>query len=95
MERILKRDEQAYKNMQAVAAILTATSAKGIVYRLEDTYLDYGQGWMWTTICYNSEWGGVQILDPRQWKEIAVAETTADVFRIVEDIKNDKYFSDK
>ena len=95
MERVLGRDEKAYKNMVAVAKILTAVSINDYEYKVEDVYFDFGQNWMWTTITYDSKWGGVQILNPRQWEKIVMAFTAEELFSVVEDIRSDKYFSDK
>ena len=54
MERVLMFEEQEYKNLQAVASMLTATSKNGYIYQVENVYLDFGQDWMWTTIvAYN------------------------------------------
>lgn len=55
-------------------------------------YLDYGQDWRFTTICYNSSMGGIQILSPRQWKEIVSMDYSLN--DIIKDIKEDKYFND-
>ena len=90
-ERILKREEQAYKNMEAVCGILNALCKTDTVYTVGITYLDFGQDWKWTTILNNK---GVQILNPREWKEIEVADTVHDLVRIVEGIRGDKYFSE-
>ena len=90
-ERILNREEQAYKNMEAVCGILNALCKTDTIYKVGITYLDYGQDWKWTTILNNK---GVQILNPREWAEIEVATTANDLVRIVEGIRGDKYFSE-
>ena len=58
-ERILNKEEQAYKNMEAVCGILNALCKTDTVYTVGVTYLDFGQDWKWTTILNNK---GVQIL---------------------------------
>ena len=90
-ERILNKEEQAYKNMEAVCGILNALCKTDTVYTVGVTYLDFGQDWKWTTILNNK---GVQILNPREWTEIEVATTANDLVRIVEGIRGDKYFSE-
>lgn len=90
-ERILNKEEQAYKNMEAVCGVLNALCKTDTVYTVGITYLDFGQDWKWTTILNNK---GVQILNPREWGEIEVAETVHDLARIVEGIRGDKYFSE-
>lgn len=89
MERLLNREEQAYKNLQAVCGILNALCKTDTVYTVAPTYLDYGQDWKWTTIINNK---GVQILSPRQWEEIELANTANDLLRITNDIRNGEYF---
>ena len=93
-ERVLRRDEEAYKNIKMVADILTSISKSGRLYCVEDVYLDYGQDWMWTTICYDGEFGGVQVLCPRDWKAIVSATTRDEILDVVKVIINDKYFND-
>jgi len=95
MGRTLVRNEKAYKNMMAVAKMLEALSPNEATYTVEDTYLDYGQDWMWTTIICRKDNSSCQILSPRQWKMIEKAETLEYLVLCVEDIRNDKYFTDK
>ena len=91
-ERILKTYEREYQNMKAVAAMLTALSNPFHIYKVEDVYLDLGLDWKWTTISRDSEWGGVQILSPRDWQEIVSAETAQDFADIVNKIRLGEYF---
>ena len=93
-ERTLEKGTREYAKLEAVASLLTATSKHGRKYVVEDTYLDYGQDWMWTTITYEGEWCGVQILCPREWQEIMLADSIAELARIAEEIKNGKYHND-
>ena len=89
--RVLTEDEHAYKNMEAVCGILNALCKTDTVYTVGVTYLDLGQDWKWTTIL-NSK--GVQILNPREWAEIEVANTANDLVKIVDGIRAGKYFSE-
>lgn len=93
MERKLNRGEQAYKNMEAVARMLEATSRNGAKYVVKDTFLDYGQGWEWTTICRRG-FRECQVLCPRDWKTIFAAETIGDLAQAAETVKAGKYFND-
>ena len=102
MERILDREERAYKNMVAVAAMLEATSVKGFHYYVNECYFDMGQNWMWTTILCRDKslkpddvLASWQELSPRQWKAIEAATSVADLTAIVEDIQAGDYFMDK
>lgn len=94
-ERVLKRSESAYKNMEAAARLLSAFSKNGYTYTVEDVYLDFGQDWMWTTITRPSEWGGVQVLSPREWQEIVLADSPSALAEAVEGVMDGKYFGDK
>ena len=87
--RILERTEHAYKNLEAVCGMLNALCKTDTIYTVGVTYFDYGQNWKWTTILNNK---GVQVLNPREWEEIYVAETAHDLALIVEGIRADKYF---
>lgn len=87
--RILEKNEQAYKNMEAVCGILNALCKTDTVYTVGITYFDFGQNWKWTTIINNHQ---TQILYPREWERIEVAETLQDLMQIVNDIRNGKYF---
>jgi hypothetical protein len=90
--KVLERDSLEFRQLELVAQALTKQSKKGRKYYVQDTYLDYGQDWRFTTICYNSSMGGVQILSPRQWKEIVSMDYSLN--DIIKDIKEDKYFND-
>ena len=89
--RVLKEDEQAYKNLEAVCGILNAMCKTDTIYKVAVTYLDYGQDWKWTTIVNNK---GVQILCPRDWERIEGARTVYMLAKITEDIRADKYFKE-
>lgn len=94
MERTLQSNEQEYKNLKAVAAMLEALSAHSATYIVEDVYLDFGQKWMWTTIIRKG-YSECQILSPRQWEMVTMATSSNELLACVEDIRNDKYFMDK
>lgn len=99
MERILDKSEKGYKNLVAVAKVLEALSPNGYEYSVEDTYLDYGQDWKWSTIIRHypeGHWcGSVQVLCPRDWKAIVLADSLDDLAKVIEVIRSDKYFNDK
>lgn len=93
-ERIIRETESMYKKLQMVARMLTYDSVHDATYVVEDVYLDYGQDWMWTTIC-RVGYRECQVLNPRQWKDISAAETLDDLLRCVRKIQNDEYFGDR
>ena len=60
--------------LETAAKIMTKMSPKGYEYYVGDTYFDYGQDWMWTTIlCNGGNYGGYQALSPRAQEEIITA----------------------
>lgn len=88
-------DTAEYKALANAAAILTATSKKGVTYTVGDCYFDFGQDWIWTTILANnpnSEWGSYQALCPRDYEKILRSD---DLLTTIAEIKADKYWSDK
>ena len=55
-------------------------------FTIEETYLDYGAGMKWETITSSSYRNGgtdYQMLSPRDWDELYMAETVFDIARIV------------
>lgn len=89
-------DAKAYDNLVEVAGMLTESSVNDWGYEVEDCYLDYGQKWMWTTIiCYCTDGHTIQVLNPKEWKEIVNATSQEELNRIVEEIKSDEYFQDR
>ena len=94
-ERIIKRDEPEYKKLVAVASALEMLSPNNMKYYVNDVYLDFGQKWMWTTISRKDDWCDVQVLNPRDWKDVMCIETAEDLALVVEHIRDDKYFRDK
>lgn len=91
---IIKVFDPDYTKLCAVAKVLEAFSPNNNTYLVEDVYFDYGQDWEWTTICRNG-YTSCQILSPRQWENILMSESPEELFKCIEDIRNDKYFNDK
>jgi len=87
MERTLEYETIERKKLEAVATLLEVFGENEYRYSVEDTYLDFGQDWMWTTIIRidPNETGVLsrcQILNPRQWKDIENAQTMGDLHKI-------------
>jgi hypothetical protein len=73
---------------------LTKRSRKGITYKVEDTWFDYGQNWMWTTIIAydpDSFTGSYQALCPRDYEKILYSN---DIPATVNEIRSDKWWRD-
>ena len=72
----------------------TKQSRKGITYKVEDTYFDLGQNWMWTTIiAYDPDCfcGSYQALCPRDYEKILYS---LDIPATVAEIRTDKWWRD-
>lgn len=95
-ERTLKPSSKEYRKLVVFADMLTALSASNTIYHVEDTYLDYGQGWKWTTIIANrpdgSSW---QALSPREWSEVVSSASVVELAEIAEEHFEDRYCCDK
>lgn len=74
-----------YKNLKAVASLLDAMKEKDYIF-VEDTYFDYGQNWVWTTILAHTKYSDVQIITPREWEKIIVANSISELAQIAKEI---------
>ena len=93
MERILSNNELDYKKMEVVAMMLESKSPNKARYTVRNVYLDFGQNWMWTTICREG-YNDCQVLCPRDWRKIVLADSFSELDQIADEIRNDKYFGD-
>lgn len=68
-----------HEQLRIAAEMLTEKSPNGYKYYVGDTYFDFGQDWMWTTILCNSgsPWGDYQAITPAQ-QEIIIFSTDLD-----------------
>ena len=83
------------KKLSVAAAVLTAKSPNGYRYYVGETYFDYGQDWMWTTVlCEGDHWGGYQALNPREQEEILLADVN-EIPAICDGVLADKFCPDK
>jgi len=63
--KIFPRDSKEHKLLELAAALLTVKSPTQCRYYVGETYFDYGQDWMWTTILCNASDGSYQALSPK------------------------------
>ena len=88
-------DTDEYARLKTASVVLTAVSPKHITYTVEDTYFDFGQDWMWTTIIAHdptSHFGSYQALCPRDYEKILL---TDDMLTTLSEVRADKWWSDK
>ena len=92
--KVIEKGTQEYKNLQAVAAMLEAVSPNEAKYVVEDVYFDYGQDWMWTTICRRG-YSECQVLNPREWEYILACRGIDTLAKAAKAVIDDEYFGDK
>lgn len=93
--RIFAKDSQEYKMLEKTAEMLTEKSPNGYVYKVEETYFDYGQGWKWTTvIAHTPDGDSYQALSPRE-QGLIVEEGICDLETTVKLIFESKYCPDR
>lgn len=67
MIKTFKPNEKEYEALKAVANMLTLLCTNGYKFDVEDTYFDFGQNWMWTTIIAKKDNDdSYQVLSPRE-----------------------------
>lgn len=88
--KVYAPDSVEYLRLVMASAALTLRSRKGTTYRVDETYFDLGQGWMWTTIIATMKNGDhYQALSPRDHEKIVTLPDTA---QVIEEIISDKYW---
>ena len=66
--------------LEEVAKELTEKSPSGCVYRVEETYFDFGQDWWWTTVIAHRKNGDSwQALSPRVQEEVLIGTSPEEV----------------
>ena len=83
-----------YEKLEIVAMMLTNRSPLGYNYKVGETYFDFGQDWKWTTIIAEKEYDSYQALNPKEHKEIFLANTYEEFTHIAENILGDRYCPD-
>ena len=92
-ERILSKNEIEYSKLETAARMLESKSPNKAQYVIEDVYLDFGSNWMWTTIIRKG-YRECQVLSPRDWENIMLADSFTELEQITDEIRNDKWFGD-
>lgn len=89
--------QEEYELLEALADKLMELSPNGFKYWVDDTYLDYGSKWMWTTVLAEDTvspyfQSTYQAISPAEWLALMNGE---DVTEIAEHVLSDKYCPDK
>lgn len=93
--RTFTKSDREYMKLQTLADMMSMESPNGYKYNVVDCYLDFGANMVWTTICYDNEWGGVQVLSPREWEEIICSDSVMDIYNCYQRIRQGEYWGDK
>ena len=91
--RVVLRGTKEYKNLEAVAGLLTAFSPNNARYVVGEVYFDFDQNWIWTTIVRYG-YMECQILYPKMWRKILKCETLQDIAEVTIELMNSKDFLD-
>lgn len=69
------------KKLDLMASMLTFLSPNRRQYYVGDTYFDYGQNWIWTTILADScpAQGSYQALYPKQQEDVLLADSVEEI----------------
>ena len=90
--RTFTHDTPEYKRLERAAKILTAASPRKFTYKVEETYFDFGQNWLWTTIiCYRPDGESYQALYPADQEAIL---TSDNLIAALAQISQGKYWLD-
>ena len=90
--KVYPRNSDERVKLTEAARELTRISGNGTVYTVEETYFDYGQNWMWTTIIAHRQSGdSFQRLCPRDHEKIIMSK---DIPATVAEITADKYWKE-
>lgn len=91
--RTFTPDTPEYNRLACAAQILTAVSPRKFTYKVEVTYFDFGQNWLWTTIiAYRPDGESYQALYPADQEAIL---TTDNLIATLVQISRGKYWLDK
>lgn len=73
--RVYRQDEREYRKLQTLADMLNAYTDTAR-YKLETTYFDYGQNWLYTSLNADAGdlWGSYQALNPRLYEMVVLGD---------------------
>lgn len=93
--RMYKKETEEYKKLQRAAMKLTEASPRKRKYFVGNTYFDLGQGWEWTTVLCETQYGAYQALNPYQQSAIVKSESDEDIKAVVLRVLSDPHCPDK
>jgi hypothetical protein len=81
-------------NLHCIAWELQQRSPNGCTYKVDYTYLDYPRLAWKTIICTRPNGDSWQVLNPRDWQDIAAAEVE-ELPGLIERLMSSEFFLDK
>ena len=91
--KLVSTDSQEYANLVKLAKLLQERSANNYRYEVKQTYEDFGAGMQWyTIICTAPDNDSWQVLNTRDWLDLANGKPVEEVYNTV---VTNKYFQDK
>ena len=93
---VFKKGSREYELLDKLAMELTRKSPNHYKYYVDETYFDYGQGWMWTTVLCKSGKYSYQALNPREQEEVLLSGGSCEeIAAIADEVLADKFCPDK
>ena len=98
--KVFEKGTEAFERLEKLAAVLTLKSPRHYQYYVGETYFDYDQGWMWTTVlCDTGELGVTgryQALSPANQKAVLICDGSFEsIVKVADDVLGDKFCPDR
>ena len=91
--KLISTDSQEYANLVDLAKLLQERSPNGYEYTVEKTYEDFGANMQWyNIICYDKKGDHWQVLNTRDWLDLANGK---DIESVYSTVTSNKYFQDR
>ena len=94
-DKRVTEDHPMYGKLVELAKMLEENSPNKYIYKVENTYEDFGANMQWTTIiCYGkSVFGSHQVLNTAEWLDLANGDKSVE--ETYNEVVNGEYFQDR
>lgn len=98
--KVFEKDSREYDLLSRLANVLSQKSPRRYRYFVGETYFDYGQGWMWTTVLCSTGSGdcldSYQALCPRDQRRVLECDGSPEaVAEVADAVLADKFCPDR